>query len=1568
MNDYFNQVTTKPNYILLGFWRKKQNLKNTRKTSFVVLLLLYSFFFFQQNLKAQCTLAVQSQYDALAAIYNVNTPATQAALGWDLNDCDYCNWSGVTCDGSGNVVQLNIENKQLTSLPAEIENLVNLQRLYVENNQLTCLPSELNNLCNNTWNYLPNFSNNPLPTYFTWTDFCATGVGVCCPINLTWTGGAGTSDWNTAGNWDGNVVPIACTDVIIPNGMSPVINGTTNAFAKSLRVDTGATLTLVSNSTLTIHEADIHGLLNYGTVNNSGSISINVAGQDGIQNHGMFNHTSGDIEIQNTGFSGIALLGTNANFSNSGAITIDGTGHNGIYSNSNSTFNNNIGGLLHIDNVTYAGINNAGGMIDNYGDIKIDKTGQAGIANTSNAIFNNTSTILLGANQPIGHSGFYNTGTINNLTGGNIQIEETGFDGIDQQATGIFNNHAFLTFGLNKKIGRDGIRNTGIVNNLVGGNIQIEETGFDGIINFGNSTFNNLASIIIGSIKKADQRGIFNSSIFTNTGEGDIKVLNATIQAILNQGGNALFTNESNLFTAGSILNLFSATFLNTKNLMVNTSSQLINNTLNQDGIYNNAFFINQANGNIQIDFPWGNGIWNEAGDFQNYGTIHIGQNGTTGLSGILNRTIFVNHVGSELLINNSSIQGLVNSTTATFTNNAVVSVGPPNIATNTSLFNDGIILNNTCAEFYIEGLLTTSGSITNNGLFSISSLLTHTNSGTFTNNGIANYPQGNPVPNVINNALAIAPVTLTELCQIYTPAFSIENANDLNIGIYSNATASISAGSYDASTNTFTANPPLNAGVNNLYVSIQDPNGGCTRIVPWELTSLPQVLATSTLPTFANSISCSAAANFMAPNATYTNGQSGIYNISGTIMPIVTPSWASCGGTISVVYPDATDNCNRTITGASFTINIDPAPAPTLVVPSFPSSITCAETAGFLELYAAYDNGMTGTCNISGFIAPVVTKNVDACNGGTIMLEYNDQDDCGNQLSAPPVIVIVEPSPLPTITLPDFSEPIYCWEASSYHPSIASYSNGLCGNSGTIQPTIQHLWDKCDGGYVLVKYETTDNCGNKLLVDWFTVSVLPDIYAPVGDSVDLYITLADVTDVPEADDLQYYKDSIAMYYNDYCSEVVVTVVGDSGEATCSEAGNFERVYTLEISDECGNVADTVNLFFNGSCNGNYCTLSQSFYGAETNNDSLFGFSSLEILDSLMGFGEDSIILGYGDCEFILDDAACIQTIIGGTGTSFPIGQNFYQSCSDSLPNTLVNQLITMILNVRYNELFNDGIDFGNFELSASCINIPEKILTRMPNNPTVNDLINHANEFMACACDGTCGEFTGYINDQLTGVFLALNSRFHDCHVPSPCVDEIASTLFDRILSLDATLIANAVRLDWVNNTGPANDFFIIEQSVDGIVFTEMATKRNELKENTMRNYTTRDETPHRGVNYYRIKLIFKDGTFLYSNVENVSLTHDPNTVSLYPNPADNSVFVNLKSYKGKTATLQIVNSLGQTMMTQTVEEITNDAIHFSLEKLVAGHYTITIKIEGYRLIAKPLAIAKLRNSTVRW
>ncbi|NOZ47269.1 MAG: T9SS type A sorting domain-containing protein [Chlorobi bacterium] len=126
----------------------------------------------------------------------------------------------------------------------------------------------------------------------------------------TWNGG--TTDWNTATNWDisgsGNGVPNSTSNVVIPNtGTDPVLNSVDGS-ALSININSGATLTIDANHNLTVDGS----LTNNGTLTIANGSSSTITVLDTWSNSGTFNPgDASTIELTaNTGTKNITTGGS----------------------------------------------------------------------------------------------------------------------------------------------------------------------------------------------------------------------------------------------------------------------------------------------------------------------------------------------------------------------------------------------------------------------------------------------------------------------------------------------------------------------------------------------------------------------------------------------------------------------------------------------------------------------------------------------------------------------------------------------------------------------------------------------------------------------------------------------------------------------------------------------------------------------------------------------------------------------------------------------------------------------------------------------------------------------------------------------------------------------------------------------------------------------------------------------------------------------------------------------------------------------------------------------------------
>lgn len=101
-----------------------------------------------------------------------------------------------------------------------------------------------------------------------------------------------------------------------------------------------------------------------------------------------------------------------------------------------------------------------------------------------------------------------------------------------------------------------------------------------------------------------------------------------------------------------------------------------------------------------------------------------------------------------------------------------------------------------------------------------------------------------------------------------------------------------------------------------------------------------------------------------------------------------------------------------------------------------------------------------------------------------------------------------------------------------------------------------------------------------------------------------------------------------------------------------------------------------------------------------------------------------------------------------------------------------------------------------------------------------------------------------------------------------------------------------NKVLLYWSVAQELNNDYFAIEHSVDGFSFKEIGAIDGNGNSYSPKSYTFIHEEPETGINYYRIRQVDLDGTYKYSHI--VLVDYEGDKISIYPNPAYNTLYIN--------------------------------------------------------------------------
>ena len=142
------------------------------------------------------------------------------------------------------------------------------------------------------------------------------------------------------------------------------------------------------------------------------------------------------------------------------------------------------------------------------------------------------------------------------------------------------------------------------------------------------------------------------------------------------------------------------------------------------------------------------------------------------------------------------------------------------------------------------------------------------------------------------------------------------------------------------------------------------------------------------------------------------------------------------------------------------------------------------------------------------------------------------------------------------------------------------------------------------------------------------------------------------------------------------------------------------------------------------------------------------------------------------------------------------------------------------------------------------------------------------------------------------------------------------------ELINFTATLNEQKNNLDWATASESNNDYFEVEKSTNGTDFEFLDKVKSKSANGTSRyvlNYSTIDENPFNGYNYYRLKQVNFDGTFEYSkivvinNSNNITNTEDEKVELLSSNDNPSLRITTPNSWESSTYDLSIFNQNGQ-------------------------------------------------------
>ena len=187
------------------------------------------------------------------------------------------------------------------------------------------------------------------------------------------------------------------------------------------------------------------------------------------------------------------------------------------------------------------------------------------------------------------------------------------------------------------------------------------------------------------------------------------------------------------------------------------------------------------------------------------------------------------------------------------------------------------------------------------------------------------------------------------------------------------------------------------------------------------------------------------------------------------------------------------------------------------------------------------------------------------------------------------------------------------------------------------------------------------------------------------------------------------------------------------------------------------------------------------------------------------------------------------------------------------------------------------------------------------------------------------------------SGLGATLGGALSDLWRYSP---DTSSSLPLHLLTFTAKRANTTNLLNWTTAQEVNTDRFEIERSTNSKEFNKIGTLKAG---NTSYSFT--DNNPLNGANYYRLKMLDKDGAFTYSPIRQINIKSSTFNIVIYPNPAKDKLQLQIENDKQTTLNVQVVTQDGKVVLSKQVAVPQGASVQsINITHLGAGHYFLKV------------------------
>jgi hypothetical protein len=172
-------------------------------------------------------------------------------------------------------------------------------------------------------------------------------------------------------------------------------------------------------------------------------------------------------------------------------------------------------------------------------------------------------------------------------------------------------------------------------------------------------------------------------------------------------------------------------------------------------------------------------------------------------------------------------------------------------------------------------------------------------------------------------------------------------------------------------------------------------------------------------------------------------------------------------------------------------------------------------------------------------------------------------------------------------------------------------------------------------------------------------------------------------------------------------------------------------------------------------------------------------------------------------------------------------------------------------------------------------------------------------------------------------------------------------TTLPVELIDLQANARSPVIDVTWTTATEHNSHHFTVERSPDNVTFTSIGTVAAAGNAQFRNDYLFVDETPFRGVNYYRLEQVDMDGASVRSQTVVATLTNSEDRPTLYPNPVSDVLNVVFPPAMGKPVKLVILDALGRAVAAVSTDDLSGQrTAQLPIGQLAPGWYNLRIDL----------------------